>query len=61
MALLNIKKILFPAEVELHVASIQKWEIIFATVLSVQFGAILGLIGPFFHLIAQTMRKTLYA
>ncbi len=34
MALLNIKKILFPAEVELHVASIQEWEIISATVLS---------------------------
>ena len=27
--------------------------------LSVQFGAILGLIGTFFHLIAQTMRRRL--
>ena len=30
-------------------------------VLSVQFGTILGLIGPFFHLIAQDNEKTLYA
>ena len=45
------------ARVELPVRGWKRSETELQQAINVQFGAILGLIGPFFHLIAQTMRR----